>query len=215
MNPQLIKYSRETDMSIATSRKEKREKLFPLYPPLAVNLRQSNSSQTSEPFKDIFGHRVLVKCDTIKFKLQAVDEKNNLCQVEPYHCSLCLFDTKSGRKLTENFHLDANSGTIRNLMMRGKSEDDSNLLPSEISFEWIAHPQQALLSVTNPHADIYLVVRIEKVLQGGIYQSSEPYVKASKDPKISLKTYKNIAASCQRLGSYRMPFAWTARPLFR
>ncbi|XP_045470639.1 dedicator of cytokinesis protein 9 isoform X1 [Harmonia axyridis] len=216
MNPQLIKYARETDMSIAFARKENREKLFPLYPQLAINLRQTNSSQNSiEPYKEIFGYRVLFKCENIKFKLQAVDEKNNLNQVEPYHTFLCLFDTRSGRKLTENFHFDINSGMIRSMLTRGKTENDSELMPNEVSFEWIAHPQQALLSVTNPHPDIFLVVRIEKVLQGGIYQSSEPYVKASKDPKISLKTYKNIAASCQRLGSYRMPFAWTARPLFR
>ncbi|KAK9870395.1 hypothetical protein WA026_007964 [Henosepilachna vigintioctopunctata] len=216
MNPQLIKYARETDISIASSRRENRNKLFPLYPQLAVNFKMQNSSQNSvEPYKEIFGHRVLLKCENIKFKLQVVDEKNNLSQVEPYHTSLCLFDAKNGRKLTENFYFDVNSGSIRNMMNRGKLEDDSNLLPNEVSFEWIAFPQQALLSVTNPHADIFLVVRIEKVLQGGIYQSSEPYVKANKDPKISLKTYRNIAISCQRLGNYRMPFAWTARPLFR
>ncbi|KAL3282070.1 hypothetical protein HHI36_005269 [Cryptolaemus montrouzieri] len=216
MNPQLIKYARETDISIASARKESRNKLFPLYPQLSLNLKQQSSSQNSvEPYKEIFGHRVLIRCENIKFKLQAVDEKNNLSQVEPYHTFLCLFDARNGRKLTENFHFDVNSGTIRKMMSRSILEDDNNLLPKEVSFEWIAHPQNALLSVTNPHADIFLVVRIEKVLQGGIYQSSEPYVKANKDPKISLKTYRNIAASCQRLGNYRMPFAWTARPLFR
>ncbi|EFA03420.2 Dedicator of cytokinesis protein 11-like Protein [Tribolium castaneum] len=216
MNPQLIKYARETDVSIAFSRKENRNKLFPLYPHLAANLKSPNSSQGQvEPFKEVFGHRVFLKCESIKFRLQAVDEKDNLCQVEPYHTTLCLFDAKNARKLTENFHFDVNSSCIRKTMFSGNGTDVKLELPQGLSQEWLFFPRQALMSITNPHPDIFLVVRIEKVLQGGICQSSEAYVKANKDPKISLKAYKNIATCCQRLGNYRMPFAWAVRPLFR
>lgn len=216
MNPQLIKYARETDISIASARKENRDKLFILFPQLATNLKTSNSSQIQvEPYREVFGNRVFVKCESIKFKLQAVDEKENLCQVEPYHTTLCLYDAKNGRKLTENFHFDVN-----NLYMRKTSsccdEGDFKLeLPQGVTDQWLFYPRQALFSITNPHPDIFLVVRIEKVLQGGICQSSEAYIKANKDPKISLKVYKNIGACCQRLGNYRMPFAWAVRPLYR
>lgn len=95
MNPQLMKYSRETDGSIAHARKDNRQKIFRLYPPLITSLKSPTSSPDHvEPYREIFGQRVLLRCESIKFKLQAVDEKDNLCQVEPYHTVLCLFDAR-------------------------------------------------------------------------------------------------------------------------
>ncbi|CAG9862855.1 unnamed protein product [Phyllotreta striolata] len=231
MNPQLMKYARETDHSIANLRKENRHRIFELDPNYAMHLRQQQASSRSdrvEPYKEMFGSRVLLRCESIKLKLQVADDRENLCQVEPYHTSLCLFDARSGRKLTENFHFDVNSDGIRKSMFTNSNSTTNGIcvdassknvklgLPDKLNAEeWLAYPRQALLSVTNPHPDIFLVVRIEKVLQGGIAQTSEPYVKASKDPKVSQKVYRNIAMCCQRLGKYRMPFAWAARPLFR
>ncbi|KAJ8916213.1 hypothetical protein NQ315_016352 [Exocentrus adspersus] len=217
MNPQLNRYARETDVSIAAARKDNRSRIFELYPSLAMTLKSQNSSQEQvEPYREVFGHRVLLRCESIRLKLQAVDDKDNLCQVEPYHTTLCLYDAKNQRKLTENFHFDVNSTSIRNTFANGLCNETKGLdLPQNLASEWLLYPRQALLSIMNPHPDIFLVVRIEKVLQGGICQSSEPYIKANKDPKISLKVYKNIAVCCQRLGKYRMPFAWAARPLFR
>ncbi|KAG5877388.1 hypothetical protein JTB14_027999 [Gonioctena quinquepunctata] len=220
MNPQLMRYGRETDVSIAASRKDHRKKIFELYPTLAMNVKSQNSSQDQiEPYREVFGQRVLLQCESIRLKLQVVDDRDNLCQVEPYHTTLCLFDAKNGRKLTENFHFDLNSTSIRNTISNGTYSDaNTNCkmeLPQGVPSEWMMYPRQALLSIMNPHPDIFLVVRIEKVLQGGIGQSSEPYVKAHKEPKISQKMYRNIAVCCQRLGRYRMPFAWAARPLFR
>lgn len=43
---------------------------------------------------------------------------------------------------------------------------------------------QGLFSVTAPHPDIYLVARVEKVLQGGIAQCVEPYIKGSDTSKV-------------------------------
>lgn len=236
MNPQLMKYARETDISIAHSRRENRYKLFKLYPPVSANLQNSASASNQiEPYKEIFGQRILIKCESIHFKLQVpIDEKETLCQVEPYHTSLCLFDAKNGRKLTENFHFDINSPTIRSLMpnipnglnhrdAKNSSTETKSIssyhtttnIPTNVPQEWIMYPKQAILSVTNPHSDIYMVIRIEKILQGGIGQTSEPYLRATKDTKLGIKVQKSVAACCQRLGNYRMPFAWAAKPLFK
>lgn len=43
---------------------------------------------------------------------------------------------------------------------------------------------QGIFSVTNPHADIFLVARVEKVLQNGITHCSEPYIKTSDINKV-------------------------------
>nr|CAH7754240.1 unnamed protein product [Callosobruchus chinensis] len=224
MNPQLMRYARETDASVAAARADGRRRLFELWPPVATScstsVKQGQGAPVTdqvEPYKELFGYRVHLKCESIRMKLQVVDDRENLCQVEPYHTTLCLFDAKNNRKLTENFHFDVNSASIRSTFNTSIVTWDPNKLelPSNLPSEWLLYPKQAIFSITNPHPDIFLVVRIEKVLQGGICQSSEPYVKANKDPKISQKVYKNIAACCQRLGKYRMPFAWTARPIFR
>ncbi|KAB0797571.1 hypothetical protein PPYR_08564 [Photinus pyralis] len=231
MNPQLMKYARETDMSIAHTRRENRLKLFNLYPVTCANFKTPSivSSEQVEPYRELFGHRIVVRCESINFKLQVpIDEKETLCQVEPYHTTLCLFDAKTGRKLTENFHFDINSSNVHSVMPNElsrpteNSSEDNGLsyhtktdIPTGVPDEWIMYPKQAILSVTNPHSDIYVVIRIEKMLQGSICQSSEPYIRASKDPKLGAKVHKSVLSSWQRLGKYRMPFAWAAKPLFR
>ena len=50
--------------------------------------------------------------------------------------------------------------------------------------------------------------QLEKVLQqGDITEVAEPYIK---DDKNRDKVRQNAAYFCERLGKYRMPFAWTA-----
>ena len=69
---------------------------------------------------------------------------------------------------------------------------------------------QAIFSVARPHGDIFLVVRIEKVLQGSISGALEQYLRTT-DVKAGTKVHKAMMPYCQRLGNYRMPFAWGAR----
>jgi dedicator of cytokinesis protein 9/10/11 len=151
--------------------------------------------------------------------------------------SMALYDAKAGRKLTENFYFDLNEDHVREMLhcSAGNSQSSSPCCTPKINGtngvktngtsnghhhreypeEWVMHPRQAVFSVTAPHPDIFIVIRIEKILQGGISQSSEPYLKAAKDPKLGAKTLKCIKQYAQKVGHYRMPFAWTARPLFR
>lgn len=232
MNPQLMKYSRETDMSISHARKENRRRLFSVYPHMP-HVKQGGIGSTdnsTEPYKEKFGLRFLVKCEEVKFRLQAPveGEQEVFCQVEPYFTSLALFDVRAGRKLSENFQFDINDDKTRSIFFGPQDSDEScsngeaNTVTEPISSElervspdWIKYPQQALFNVSNPHHDIYLVMRIDKVLQGGICPTSEPYVKCTKDPKLGLKVHKQVKMCSQRLGKYRMPFAWSAKPLFR
>lgn len=241
MNPQLMKYGRETDISIAQSRRENRRKLFNCYSQL---LRPLPHSEIIDPYREQFGQRILIKCDSLKFRLQTPlenCEKETYVQAEPYFTSLALYDAKNGRKLTENFYFDLNSEHVKDMIvtnpngptlngqasetkgMNGTSDEKSEALqyqalPKEfdaLPVDWLTRPKQAILSVNAPHPDIFLVVKIEKILQGGINNTSEAYVKAGKDPKMGQKLNKNVRMYSQKIGHYRMPFAWAARPLFR
>lgn len=147
--------------------------------------------------------------------------------MEPYITSLALYDSKAGRKLTENFYFDINTEQIREKfplncpskpvpLTNGSSylNDDVNELLN-LPKDWLTFPKQAILSITAPHPDIFLVVKIDKILQGGINNTTEPYLKSNKDPKLALKLHKNVKAFHQKIGHFRMPFAWAAKPLFR
>lgn len=178
MNPQLIKYSRETETSILLNRRDNRKKLFELYSGMP-HTKSSNREHNIEPYKEQFGQRVLVNCECLKFKLQVhVDENEITNQVEPYYTTLCLFDVRNGRKISENFHFNLNDDVVQNMTKELSPNGiltenlDITNLPNDlknIPIPWIKRAKQAIFNISNPHQDIFLVVRIEKILQGNFH----------------------------------------------
>lgn len=97
---------------------------------------------------------------------------------------------------------------------------------------------KAILTITYPSPDIYLVLRVEKVLQGDVDQVTEPYVKFANVSETSTFNFVTKALEylkwqhlqvkdkereklktqakeyCSRLGQYRQPFCWAMLPLF-
>uniref|UniRef100_A0A671WCM0 Dedicator of cytokinesis 9 n=1 Tax=Sparus aurata TaxID=8175 RepID=A0A671WCM0_SPAAU len=185
-------------------RSETRLKLFTLDPD-TQKLDFSGIEPDVKQFEEKFGKRVLVNCNDLSFNLQscvAENEEGPTTNVEPFYVTLSLFDIQNGRKISSDFHVDLNHPSVR------------GLVPSNNS-QCVSLSPQGVFSVTCPHPDIFLVARIEKVLQGGINHCAEPYMKSSDSTKVAQKVLKNAKLACSRLGQYRMPFAWAARPLFR
>uniref|UniRef100_A0A8C0Y336 Dedicator of cytokinesis 9 n=1 Tax=Castor canadensis TaxID=51338 RepID=A0A8C0Y336_CASCN len=176
-----------------------------------------------KPFEEKFGKRILVKCNDLSFNLQccvAENEEGPTTNVEPFFVTLSLFDIKYNRKISADFHVDLNHCSVRQMLaptsptlMNGKQSPPArqDVLHAAI----MQYPKQGIFSVTCPHPDIFLVARIEKVLQGSITHCAEPYMKSSDSSKVAQKVLKNAKQACQRLGQYRMPFAWAARTLFK
>ncbi|XP_037081413.1 LOW QUALITY PROTEIN: dedicator of cytokinesis protein 9-like [Pollicipes pollicipes] len=224
LNPQLNRYAHETDYMIGQARGEGRLPVFQLYPDIQSTPLSTASCADhlrTEPFSEVHGVTVLVRCESLQFRLQMPvdDTAENLSQIEPYFTSLCLYDAKQGRKISEEFFFDVNDPYIRNLLPKAVSkhkETGTTLLPDLIHapLEWLSYPRQALFTVQQPHSEIFLVVRVEKVLQGSVAVSCDQYSRPA-DAKHLAKMHCQIRQSCDRLGGYRMPFAWSARPLFR
>uniref|UniRef100_A0A6Q2YQX4 Dedicator of cytokinesis 9 n=1 Tax=Esox lucius TaxID=8010 RepID=A0A6Q2YQX4_ESOLU len=168
-----------------------------------------------KPFEEKFGKRILVNCNDLAFNLQscvAENEEGPTTNVEPFYVTLSLFDIQNSRKISSDFHVDLNHPSVRQLVANPNSQYMNG--DCEVSLTLFLSPQ-GVFSVTCPHPDIFLVARIEKVLQGGITHCAEPYMKSSDSTKVAQKVLKNAKMACSRLGHYRMPFAWAARPLFK
>uniref|UniRef100_A0A2I3HCA5 Dedicator of cytokinesis 8 n=1 Tax=Nomascus leucogenys TaxID=61853 RepID=A0A2I3HCA5_NOMLE len=173
-------------------RTNRQAELFALYPSVdeedAVEIRP-----VPECPKEHLGNRILVKLLTLKFEIE----------IEPLFASIALYDVKERKKISENFHCDLNSDQFKGFL---RAHTPSVAASSQA--------RSAVFSVTYPSSDIYLVVKIEKVLQQGeIGDCAEPYmiIKESDGGKSKEKIEKlklQAESFCQRLGKYRMPFAW-------
>uniref|UniRef100_A0A673GH40 Dedicator of cytokinesis protein 8-like n=1 Tax=Sinocyclocheilus rhinocerous TaxID=307959 RepID=A0A673GH40_9TELE len=166
--------------------------LFGLYPPIdedAVAIRPIPDCP-----KEHFGQRILVKC----FSFYRFD-----IEIEPLFATMALYDLKEKKKISENFHFDINSDQMKGFLRVHTPRTDASTLA-----------RSAVFSISYPSPDIYLVIKIEKVLQQGeIGDCAEPYMvlkesDAAKNREKLEKLRNQAEGFCQRLGRYRMPFAF-------
>ncbi|TEA32453.1 hypothetical protein DBR06_SOUSAS24810010, partial [Sousa chinensis] len=180
-----------------------------------------------KPFEEKCNKRFLVNCHDLTFNIlgQVGDNaKGPPTNVEPFFINLALFDVKNNCKISADFHVDLNPASVREMLWSPSTQlaSDGNSRGSSpesfihgIAESQLRYIRQGIFSVTNPHPEIFLVARIEKVLQGNITHCAEPYVKNSDPAKTAQKVHRTAKQVCSRLGQYRMPFAWAARPIFK
>uniref|UniRef100_A0A8C1F763 Dedicator of cytokinesis 11 n=1 Tax=Cyprinus carpio carpio TaxID=630221 RepID=A0A8C1F763_CYPCA len=234
LHPELMKYARETDQLNKMSRNEGRQKIV-ILDPETQRLDFSGIEPDVKPFEERFGRRIMVSCHDLTFSIQGcVSEKNDgiLTNVEPFFISLALFDLSKGCKISADFHVDLNPPCVREMLQEASPGTPTESgggdgheavrvnghgLPvlQRVAESLIRFPTQGIFSITNPHTDIFLLARVEKVLQNGITHCTEPYIKTSDISKTVQKVLKTAKQTCQRLGQYRMPFAWAAKQVFK
>uniref|UniRef100_A0A7N8WK78 Dedicator of cytokinesis 10 n=1 Tax=Mastacembelus armatus TaxID=205130 RepID=A0A7N8WK78_9TELE len=223
----LSQYISETDEGIRSARREERLNLFSLDPDTPV-LRSPRSEHSSEntpvrPFEEKLGRRFMVTCRSLGLMLQGCineSETGPITNIEPLFVSLTLLDVREGRKVSADFHLDLNHEAVRQMLgscSNGTAGPGTGVGGQEngLCSPWLCFPKQAIFSVTNPHTDIVMVARVEKVLMGNIACGTEPYIKNTDSSKIVQKIIKSNKQFCSKLGKYRMPFAWSVRPVFK
>uniref|UniRef100_A0A8C4L9Y6 Dedicator of cytokinesis 6 n=1 Tax=Equus asinus asinus TaxID=83772 RepID=A0A8C4L9Y6_EQUAS len=126
-------------------------------------------------------------------------------EIEPIFGILALYDVREKKKISENFYFDLNSDSMKGLLRAHGTHPAISTLA-----------RSAIFSVTYPSPDIFLVIKLEKVLQqGDISECCEPYmvmkeVDTAKNKEKLEKLRLAAEQFCTRLGRYRMPFAWTA-----
>ncbi|XP_053147840.1 dedicator of cytokinesis protein 6 isoform X4 [Hemicordylus capensis] len=185
----------ETDRRNEELRKEDRHsEILALYPAPDEDEAVERCSIPEVP-KEHFGQRILVKCLSLKFEIE----------IEPIFGSLALYDVKEKKKISENFYFDLNSEHMKGLLRAHSAHPAISTLA-----------RSAIFSLTHPSPDIFLVIKLEKVLQqGDISECCDPYMvmkemDALKNKEKLEKLRVSAEQFCTRLGRYRMPFAWTA-----
>ena len=132
-----------------------------------------------------------LKIHVIKFEMAQ--------KFEPLFGTLYLYDSREKRRISENLYFDFNE------------EDQQKMLVKHITeraYETKAHA--GIFSITNLHPDVFIMIRVDKVLEGLTTKSLvDTYTTDKSASQGKFDKLKGAAAdNCDRLGKYRMPFAW-------
>lgn len=161
--------------------------LFSIYP-RKVDIRVEPRTEAKIP-TDHTGTKL--KIHVTKFEM--------VQKFEPLFGTLYLYDTREKRRISENLYFDFNEEDQQKMVMKHIIER---------AYETKAHA--GIFSITNLHPDVFIVIRIDKVLEGvptkslGDIYASEKIIKPAQLEKLNT----SAVDYCDRLGKYRMPFAW-------
>ncbi|CAG9532753.1 unnamed protein product [Cercopithifilaria johnstoni] len=116
---------------------------------------------------------------------------------EPIFGAVVLYDLKERRRISENFYFDLNNDSLRAMISQHADCIDE-----------ASKCTQAVFSISQSLNDIFIVIKLEKVLQPcEVADACEPYLKEDKNKERLMQTAQQY---CERLGAFRMPFGWFA-----
>jgi len=108
--------------------------------------------------------------------------------VEPIFASMALYDAKEKKKVSENFYFDLNPDNIRRML--------EGYVPQ---IDYSTQARSCVLEMSKASTqDLFLVVKLEKVLQGDINESAEPYLKeavSAKEGYLLIKAFLRLGVS--------------------
>lgn len=110
-HPELLEFSKETEVLNAKRRKAGRKKLFSLVHDLDNNgtcVNYDDARIDADVFEQHFGLRLVLEVEELKFRLLRTLHDGSEVNIEPFFLSISLFDAKQGAKISEDFHCDLN-----------------------------------------------------------------------------------------------------------
>jgi hypothetical protein len=140
-----------------------------------------------------------------QFLISVASLRLGIGNIEPFFGCLALYDLRQGVRLSEDFHFDLND----NSLLTGQLEVNKSCADA------VTLSPHALFSVQDKHADVVLVVKLERILQGDPAELSEQYFKLkARTPAEMAALVKKTRNNLIYLGDYRQPFGWAMMTLF-
>ncbi len=144
-------------------------------------------------FKEVNALQFSISCVSLAFESKIV---------EPFFCTLCVYDVAARHKVTEDFHFDLNEKAALE-----KSFGRSMVMDA------ISRATNALFSISRPNSDMYLVLIIDKVLQNQSLKASKPYLSIPSSQQLE-RFQAKVDRNVRRFFNFRQPFAWSFLRLF-
>jgi hypothetical protein len=123
---------------------------------------------------------------------------------------------------TNGHNVEANDSNVFSLDGKQLLENVASHLSSfsDLKESYLNRISKALFTILDVHDEIYLVVRIEKLLDGSsLHSSIQPYLAQANDAnklKMAIKLNKKMQQLLKtKLCAYRQPFAWAVRPVYK
>eukprot|EP01083_Nonionella_stella_P030485 83544_1 len=140
-----------------------------------------------------FHNQILVSCKKLAMGLGSI---------EPFFARLALYDLENQARISEFFHFDLNTGDV----LTGTLHEDRE------KADHITCCRHALFSMDDRNPSIYLVIHIDKVLQGDPEAAAAPYL-ADKTRNIDTLGRK-VRHTINRLHKFHQDFGWGMVKLF-
>jgi hypothetical protein len=123
---------------------------------------------------------------------------------------------------TNGNHIEPSDSNVFSLDGKGFLENAALHLSSysELKESYLNRISKALFTVLDVHDEIYLVVRIEKILDGSsLHSSIQPYLVQNSEGnklKMAIKLNKKMQQLLKtKICAYRQPFAWAVKPVYK
>lgn len=150
------------------------------------------------PYSEVQTRKLLVECSDLRFKLG---------DVEPFFCTLAMYDLAKRQRISENFYFETHSLPTSKLL-----ENNPLLFTKEPHL--LTQAKKALFSVSSASVDVYLVLRVDRVFQEGHLESIDTYQKYDTAKGKDVTKVKTTSSKAASLIPYKIPFAWSIMQLF-
>jgi C2 domain in Dock180 and Zizimin proteins len=194
----LQRYSEETADVLASERSKKRSGMFhasdPTFEHASAEVQDCGRNVDALPFPK---RPVFLSFTPVALSFM-------LGELEPFFCSAFLFSLKTGKRVSETFSFD-----LQGEVLVEQLQLDSKRLSKRVN--------RCLFTVTEPHDQLFLVVKVQKCLNGSIEGGTEPYTSSRLDPVELNRLKEQVEIERKQMPStypYRQPLAWLAFPLF-
>eukprot|EP00002_Diphylleia_rotans_P013695 TRINITY_DN2672_c0_g1_i21.p1 TRINITY_DN2672_c0_g1~~TRINITY_DN2672_c0_g1_i21.p1 ORF type:complete len:1254 (-),score=230.39 TRINITY_DN2672_c0_g1_i21:5461-9222(-) len=161
-----------------------------------INWGDMRSFNERNSFRDRIESKVALTCKSIIARP---------ADLQPLFFTMAIYDIQSKTRVTETFYFHQNPAMLTSMLAEPNGAELENLF-------WKSTPNTAIIQLPSVAYGLYVVVRVEKVLQGEYESCIEPYTKDG--GSVSERAKREIKDLCARLGEYRQPLGWGAIPLF-